>query len=63
MISLTMLLKKEKIGYLFGKDKKVTNHLLFMDNLTFFSRDAIELDQLVEMVVILEWNLAWRSVQ
>ena len=36
MIPLSILLKREKLGYLFGPDGKLINHLLFMDNLKLF---------------------------
>ena len=38
MILLSILLKREKLGYFFGFDCKLINHLLFMDDLKLFGK-------------------------
>lgn len=50
MIPLTMLLRKEAMGYRFGREGKKINHLLFMDDLKLFGRDETELDKLCSVV-------------
>ena len=50
MIPLSMLLRKEKLGYAFGEEGKLINHLLFMDDLKVFAKDEKQLDQLIELV-------------
>jgi len=50
MIPLTMLLRKEVLGYSFGEDGRRINHLLFMDDLKLFEKNRRELDALVELV-------------
>ena len=49
MIPLTILLRKEKIGYRFTKDTSgnVLNHLLFMDDLKLYGQNEEELERLV----------------
>lgn len=50
MIPLTMLLRREDIGYKFGEQQKRVNHLLFMDDLKLYGRSEIELERLVDVV-------------
>ena len=52
MIPLTVLLRKEKLGYRFTKDNSgnYLNHLLFMDDLKLYGRTEDELEQLVSVV-------------
>ena len=50
MIPLSILLKREKLGYPFGPDGKLINHLLFMDDLKLFGRTEKELEKLVDLV-------------
>ena len=45
-----MLLRKEKLGYAFGEEGKLINHLLYMDDLKVFAKDEKQLDQLIELV-------------
>ena len=54
MISLTILLRKEKFGYRFTKDTScnILNHLLFMYDLKLYGRNEEELERLVEIVHI-----------
>ena len=51
MIPLTMLLKREtNLGYHFGPEKKLMNHLLFMDDLKLYGKNREELDALARVV-------------
>jgi hypothetical protein len=50
MIPLTLLLRREKLGYQFGEEKKLINHLLFMDDLKLYARDKEDLGKLLEVV-------------
>ena len=50
MIPLTMLLKRENLGYHFGPEKKLMNHLLFMDDLKLYGKNKEELDALAGVV-------------
>ena len=54
MIPLTILLRKEKMGYKFSKDNSgnLLNHLLFMDDLKLYGRNEEELERLVEVVEV-----------
>ena len=54
MISLTILLRKEKFGYRFtkGTSGNILNHFLFMDNLKLCGQNDKELERLVEIVHI-----------
>jgi len=52
MIPLSILLKREKLGYSFGPDGKLINHLLFMDDLKLFGRNEKELKGLVDLVSV-----------
>jgi len=52
MIPLSILLKREKLGYFFGDDGLLINHLLFMDDLKLFGRSKCELEALVEVVSV-----------
>ena len=44
MIPLTILLRRENIGYKFGKEQKMMNHLLYMDDLKLYGRSEQELE-------------------
>ena len=50
MIPLTLLLRKEKMGYQFGNDKQRINHLLFMDDLKLFGGNLQEIEKLCDVV-------------
>ena len=50
MIPLSILLKREGLGYSFGPDGKVLNHLLFMDDLKLFGKSEKEVNDLVDLV-------------
>ena len=50
MIPLSILLKREGMGYPFGCDGKLLNHLLFMDDLKVFGKSEREMEALVELV-------------
>ena len=52
MIPLSILLKKEKLGYHFGTDGNLINHLLFMDDLKLFGHTEKELEKLIDLVCI-----------
>ncbi|CAB4018161.1 Hypothetical predicted protein, partial [Paramuricea clavata] len=52
MIPLSLILRKEKVGYEFpGKELKI-NHLLFMDDLKMFGKNKQQIDSLVKTVNI-----------
>ena len=50
MVPLTMLLKRETIGYRFGSGQQMIHHLLFMDDLKLYGRSEEELEKLVDVV-------------
>ena len=50
MIPLTILLKRENIGYKFGKEQKMMNYLLYMDDLKLYGRSEQELESLIDVV-------------
>ena len=52
MIPLSILLKREKLGYPFGPDGKLFNHLLFMNDLKLFGCNEGELEKLVDLVSV-----------
>ena len=52
MMPLTLLLRREKIGYLFGREKRMLNHLLFMDDLKLYGRSEGDLEKLIEVVQV-----------
>ncbi len=51
MLPLTTILRREKtLGYQFGREKKLINHLLFMDDLKLFAKNKVQLERLVSIV-------------
>ena len=50
MIPLTMLLRRETMGYKFGLDGKKINHLLFMDDLKLYGSSEEEVEKLCGVV-------------
>ena len=50
LVSLSLILRKTKAAYEFSESKKKINHLLFMDDLKFYSRSEKGLDSLVQTV-------------
>ena len=50
MIPLTILLKRENIGYKFGKEQKMMNHFLYMDDLKLYGKSEQELESLIDVV-------------
>ena len=52
MIPLSILLKSRKLGYSFGPDGKLINHLLLMDDLKLFGCTEKELGKLVDLVSV-----------
>ena len=55
LLLLSWLLKRSKIGYFIGKNKKTSNlanHLLFMDDLKIFTGNDNQLQQLLTIVKI-----------
>ena len=67
MIPLTMLLRRETMGYKFGLDGKKINHLLFMDDLKLYGSSEEEVGKLCGVVAnspqTLAWSLGWTSVR
>ncbi|CAB4009493.1 Hypothetical predicted protein [Paramuricea clavata] len=57
MIPLSLILRKEKVGYEFrGKELKI-NHLLFMDDLKLFGKNKEQIDSLVKTVHIVSKDI------
>lgn len=50
MIPLTLLLRREALGYRFGREGKKINHLLYMDDLKLYGKNRGEVEMLVEVV-------------
>ena len=50
MIPLSILLRREKMGYALGSDGKLVNHLLFMDDLKLYGKTESELEDLIGVV-------------
>ena len=50
MIPLSILIRRERMGYVFGSDANLISHLLFMDDLKLYRKSASELEKLVGMV-------------
>ena len=50
MIPLSIVLRREKLGYLFGEEGRLINHLLFMDDLKLYARGRDDLEKLLEVV-------------
>ena len=50
MIPLSILLRREKLGYLFGDEGRLINHLLFMDDLKLYAMGRDDLEKLLEVV-------------
>ena len=50
MIPLTLMLRKQEMGYQFGEAKQKINHLLFMDDLKLFGANLKEVERLCEAV-------------
>ena len=50
LIPLSLTLRKVKAAYEFSESKEKINHLLFMDDLKFYSRSEKGLDSLVQTV-------------
>ena len=50
LIPLSLILRKAKAAYEFSESKEKINHLLFMDDLTLYSRSEKGLDSLVQTV-------------
>ena len=51
-IPVTIIFRKLKQGYSFGKGKERLNHLLFMDDLKLYGSNDNEIDSLVKVVKI-----------
>ena len=52
LIPLSLILRKAKAAYEFSGSEEKINHLLFMDDLKFYSRNEKELDSLVQTIRI-----------
>ena len=50
MIPLTLLLRREKLGYRFGEEGRLINHLLFMDDLKLYAKRKEDLEKLLDVV-------------
>ena len=52
MIPLSLILRRAKAAYKLSESKEKINHLLFMDDLKFYSRNEKGLDSLVQIVCV-----------
>ena len=52
LIPLSLILRKAETAYEFSESKEKINHLLFMDDLKFYSRSKKGLDSLVHIVCV-----------
>jgi len=52
MMSLSILLRREDLGYKLGPGGKFINHLLFMDDLKLYGRTSEQLERLVDVVEV-----------
>ena len=50
MIPLTYLLRREKLGYQLGEERKLINHLLCMDDLKLYAKRKEKLEKLLDVV-------------
>ena len=50
VISLTMILRKEKIGYRFSEESDIINHSLFMDDLKLYGENDSDIKNLLNIV-------------
>ena len=50
MIPLTLLLRRERLGYQLGEERRLINHLLFMDDLKLYARDKEDLEKLLDVM-------------
>ena len=57
MIPLSLILRKVNICYEWGKKAYKLNHLLFMDDLTLFSKSESQIETLVETVQIFSTDI------
>ena len=57
MIPISLVLKKVKAGYEWGKKEFSLNHLLFLDDLKLCGKSEKEIDSLVRTVHILSTNM------
>merc|ERR1712080_4637 len=57
MIPLTMILRKEKVGYDLGKKTGIVNHLLFMDDLKLYGKNEKQVNTLVQTVRIFSTDI------
>ena len=52
LIPLSLILRKTKVAYVFSESKEKTNHLLFMDDLNWYSQSENGLDSAVQTVCV-----------
>ena len=57
MIPLSLILRKVKICYEWGKKEYKLNHILFMDDLKLFSKSELQIETLVETVQIFSTDI------
>ena len=57
MVPLTWFLRRAKAGYEWGNTRSKLNHLLFMDDLTFFAKSKNQIDPMVQTVDILSEDI------
>ena len=62
LIPLSLILRKENAAYEFSKSKEKINHILFMDDLKFYSRSEKGLHSLVQTVRIFSEDIGMEFV-
>ena len=60
LIPLTMVLRRVKAGYSLGKERLSVNHLLFMDDLKLYGKNANQVDTLVNTVRIFSEDIGMK---
>ena len=57
MIPMSLVLRKVKAGYEWGKKELSLNHLLFMDDLKLYGKSEKQIDSLVRILHILSTDM------
>ena len=60
LIPLTLVLRRVKAGYSLGKERLSVNHLLFMDDLKLYGKNANQVDTLVNTVRIFSEDIGMK---
>ena len=60
LLPMSIVLRKCRAGYQFGRGQVKVNHLLFMDDLKLFAKDEMEIDSLVRTVCVLSEDIGMK---